>query len=772
MLRQSLAMGDVAAPVLKFFDGPPTANGRPGVHHVESRAFKDSVLRYFVMKGYRVPRRAGWDCHGTPVELEIEQRLGFTEKAQIERFGLAGFAERCRAAVLAYLADWERLTSRIGYWVDLDDSYSTMSAEYVQSVWWSLKTMYEAGTLYQARRVVPHCTRCETTVSDHEVAQGRAVVADTGVYFRLPLRTGPLAGVSLLAWTAAPWTVLFSALAVIRADLRYVLARGGRAGAHPVVIAADRVEHALGPDAEVVREVAAEELVGERYQPPFDFAGAEGDAWHHVVADDFVEKDPGTGIVSIAPAYGVDDMRVAQDNGVPAVGGTDQAGRFDQRFGPLAGVGVGEAGEFVLAELRSRGLEVHSEPHSHAVPSCWRCDTRLIYWAKSCWSVRTTKFREHLRTGNAEVDWRPEHVRDGLYGGWLAGSGDWVISRERYWGTPLPLWRCDNCPHVVAVGSLAELGAKAGTDLSALDPHRPYVDDVSFACERCETGTMSRVPEVADAWYDSGSMPFAQYGYPHVEGSEQRFAETFPADFTAEGTDQTRGWWYSLQSVSTVLFGRNSYRRALCLGHIVDRTGRKMSKSLGNEIDPWALIGAHGADALRWLYLVDGDPWSSRRVWEDKVCEVQAAVLGVVWEVYHRLVTAANEHGWTPLTATPPVERPAQDRRLLAGLARTVSEVDGSLAGFDVTGAGRLIADFVSALSGWCAENDRSDHAFFATLHTCVTTLAGLLAPFTPFLADELYETLVRPFAEDPADSIHLTAFPAVDPEWTLPEPR
>ncbi|MBN6038819.1 isoleucine--tRNA ligase [Amycolatopsis sp. 195334CR] len=793
VVRRSLEAGAADAPLLRCYEGPPTANGKPGVHHVEARVFKDVLPRYFALKGYRVPRRAGWDCHGIPVELEVERQLGIGSKPEIERFGVAGFNERCRRSVTDYVGEWERLTRRIGYWVDLGDPYRTMDTAYVESVWWSLKTIFDRGQLYQDYRIVPYCTRCGTTLSDHEVAQGYAETEDLSVYTRLPLLTGPLAGASLLVWTTMPWTVIFSSLAVVGADIHYVLARGGRAGDNEVVLAAERVEVVLGEGAEVLRDVAVEELLGARYQAPFDLVGPgspadpDGDpeSWRFVVLGDFVSTSTGSGIVSTAPAYGEDDMRVAKANGVAVVNGVDAAGYLDHRLGPFAGLYIRDASELVVERLRENGLAVLTELYPHSFPFCWRCDTPLVYYAKLCWFIATTDLRERLVADNAEVDWRPEHIRTGRYGDWLAGNVDWAVSRERYWGTPLPLWRCDSGEHVVAIGSLAELGERTGTDLSALDPHRPYVDDISFGCESCD-GTMHRVPEVIDAWYDSGSMPFAQYGYPHVAGSHERFTEMFPADFTAEAIDQTRGWWYSLQSVSTLLFGRTSYRRALCLGHIVDESGRKMSKSAGNALDPWELIDGYGADALRWLLLAEGSPWQSRRVGGEALHKVTRKLLMTVWNTYYFLTTYARLAGWTPdQEAPPPAERPVLDRYLLADLAATVSEVDEAMAGYDVTRAARRISAFVEDLSNWYVRRSRERfwqgergelpadaRAAFATLYTGVTTLAGLLAPFTPFLADEIHENLVRPFTADAPDSVHLGAFPVPDAAVADPDLR
>jgi isoleucyl-tRNA synthetase len=782
--------------MFRFYEGPPTANGRPGVHHVEARVFKDIFPRYRTMKGDFVPRKAGWDCHGIPVELEVERELHITRKPQIEEYGVAAFNARCRESVKRYVGEFEELTERIGYWVDTGGAYWTMSDEYVESVWWSLKTLYERGFIYQDHRVVPYCPRCGTALSDHEVAQGYKETDDPSIFVRFPLLSGPLgtdsegaAGtgeqVSLLVWTTMPWTLVPATAAVVSDKIRYVLARGGHAGDHLVVLAAERVKDALGESAEVIREVAVAELAGARYQAPFDFVGPgsaddpDGDpaAWRFVVVDDFVEIDQGTGIVHTSAAFGEDDMRVARDNGMPVVNPVDAEGRFDHRVGPFAGMFVRAADAPIIEFLRVNDLLVQEGTYRHTYPFCWRCSSPLLYYGKPSWFIATTRLREQLLAGNADVDWRPSHIRNGRYGDWLANNVDWALSRERYWGTPLPLWRCSGCANTVAVGSRAELGKLAGRDLSGLDPHRPYVDEITIGCPSCE-GTMSRVPEVIDAWYDSGAMPFAQFGYPHVPGSEERFAAAYPADYICEAIDQTRGWFYSLQAVGTLLFGRNAYRRSLCLGHIVDGDGRKMSKSAGNVLDPWALTNTYGADALRWVLLIEGSPWQSRRVSERALEEATRKVLLTIWNTYYFFVTYARLAGWTPYRAAPPIDRrPVLDRYVLAELADVTAEVDAALDDFDVTAAGRRLAGFVADLSNWyvrcsrerfwnthpAAPPDDSDAAF-ATLHTCLSTLSRLLAPITPFLAEILYQNLV--LTVDPAapDSVHLTRFPEPDP--------
>lgn len=795
VFRMSLKKTE-GGPVFRFYEGPPTTNGGPGVHHVEARVFKDVFPRYRTMKGEHVPRKAGWDCHGIPVELEVERELGFGSKADIERYGVEAFNIRCRESVTRYVDEFRRLTERIGYWVDTDQAYWTMSNSYIDSVWWSLAELFDKGLLYQDYRVSPYCSRCGTSLSEHEVAQGYRQIDDLSVYVRLPLLTGPLApggrglegtdresGASLLVWTTMPWTFVSTTAAVIGTDIRYVLARGGRAGDRPVVVAEQRLTAALGDGAEALREVALDEIVGMRYQGPFDLVGPGSPAdpagdptsWRIVVTGDFVTTHQGSGIVSTGAAFGVDDMRIAKENGLPIVNPVGRDGRFLPTAGPYAGMHVRDADTPIVRHLEQAGLLVYEHRHTHTYPFCWRCDTALIYYAKPSWYIATTTVRDHMVAENAGVDWKPPHIRDGRYGDWLSNNVDWALSRERYWGTPLPLWTCLSCEHRVAVHSRAELGRLAGADLSAVDMHRPHVDQVELSCPCC-AGVMRRVPEVIDAWYDSGAMPFAQFGYPHVPGSRDRFDEHFPADYVCEAVDQTRGWFYSLQAIGTLLFGRSAYRRALCLGHIVDEDGRKMSKSAGNVLDPWTLIERHGADALRWLLLAEGTPWQSRRIGEGVLSDVTRRLLSTLWNSYYFFVEHANQAGWTPDRGAPPIrQRPVMDRYILAELHHTVSTVDDALSDFDATRGGQCIRDFVDDLSNWYVRRTRtrfvaergSDtddvRAALSTLHTCLETLCGLLAPYTPFIADELYENLVRSWNPDAAESIHLSRFPAVD---------
>ena len=742
-----------------FYEGPPTANGRPGSHHVLSRVFKDIFPRYRTMRGRFVARKGGWDCHGLPVELEVEKQLGISGKPEIEEYGIAEFNARCRESVQGYLDEWERLTERIGFWVDTSAAYRTMDTDYIESVWWSLKVLWDRGLIYEADKVVPYCPRCGTTLSSHEVALGYRDVDDPSVYVRFPLADA--IGTSLLVWTTTPWTLPSNQAAAIHPDVTYAEVL---VGDERLVLAEALVPAVLGADARLERTFPASELVGRTYLPPFPYvAGA-----HRVVAAPFVTTQDGTGIVHIAPAFGEDDMRVARDNDLPTTNPVDRQGRFTDAIGPFAGRKVKEADPDLVADLDRRGMLFRLETYRHAYPHCWRCGTALLYYAKPSWYIRTTAVRDRLLEINAGINWYPEHVRDGRFGKWLEGNVDWAISRERYWGTPLPLWRCADCDQVTAVGSFAELRELAvnppGEDF---DPHRPAVDDVVM---RCGCGGQSRrVPEVIDVWYDSGAMPFAQHHYPFA--GEDVLTGRFPADYICEAQDQTRGWFYSLHAEATMLFDSAAYRNVVCLGLILDGDGQKMSKSKGNVIEPWEVLDRFGADPFRWYLLTAQSAGESFRFSMEAIQEGMRVLL-TLWNTYAFLVTyAALPDGWTPTDAGSDLDAvPTIDRWALARLDQTVGEVTAALEGYDAATGGRAIAAFIDELSNWYVRtgrrrfwrsDDRVDRASaFATLHVCLVTTTKLLAPFCPFVADAIYANLVA--VHDPAapPSVHLADWP------------
>jgi isoleucyl-tRNA synthetase len=740
-----------------FYEGPPTANGRPGSHHVLSRVFKDVFPRFQTMRGRYVARKGGWDCHGLPVELEVEKALGISGKPQIEAFGIAEFNARCRESVQGYLDEWERLTERIGFWVDTASAYRTMDSPYIESVWWSLKTLWERGLVYEADKVVPYCPRCGTALSSHEVALGYADVDDPSAYVRFPLVDAP--GTSLLVWTTTPWTLPANQAAAVHPDVTYAEVP---VGDETFVLAEALVGRVLGEGARAARTFPASALVGRAYRPPFPFvAGA-----HRVVAAPFVTTEDGTGIVHIAPAFGEDDMQVARDNDLPVANPVDREGRFTTEVGPFAGRPVKDADPDLLADLDARGVLLRSETYRHAYPHCWRCGTPLLYYAKPSWYIRTTAVRDRLLAINREIAWYPEHVRDGRFGKWLEGNVDWAISRERYWGTPLPLWRCGDCDAVHAIGGFDELRERAvvppGEDF---DPHRPGVDEVLVRCG-CG-GEARRVPEVIDVWYDSGAMPFAQHHYPFA--GEDALDGRFPADYICEAQDQTRGWFYSLHAEATMLFDTAAYRNVVCLGLILDAEGQKMSKSKGNVIEPWTVLDEFGADPFRWYLFTAQSAGESFRFSLEAIRE-SGGMLRTLWNTYAFLVTyAALPDGWAPGGAAP-ADRPTIDRWALARLDETVGRVTAALEGYDAAGGGRAIAQFVDDLSNWYVRtgrrrfwrsDDPADRASaFATLHECLVVTAKLLAPFCPFVADEMYRNLVAAHDAAAVPSVHLADWP------------
>jgi isoleucyl-tRNA synthetase len=774
IFAKSLALRE-GGPLFVFYEGPPTANGRPGAHHVISRIFKDIFPRYKTMRGYNVPRKAGWDTHGLPVELEVERRLGIDGKKQIEDYGIAQFNALCRESVLTYLEEWERFTERIGFWVDLGDAYYTFTNDYIETVWWLLKRISDKGLLYEGFKVVPYCPRCGTAISSHEVSQGYKDVTEPSVYVRFPLaaaaaeRVAGKAGVavSLAVWTTTPWTLISNVACAVHPDIEYALveSRGER-----FVLAAELVEAVLGGAAVVERRLPGRDLLGMEYEPPFRFVAPDKRA-HYVVGADFVTTTDGTGVVHIAPAFGEDDMRVGLENDLPLVNPVDLEGRFDEQVEPWAGQFVKDADPAIIADLRQRGLLLAEAPYEHSYPFCWRCDTALLYYSKATWYIKTTAIKEQLLAANEAVAWHPDSIKHGRFGDWLENNVDWALSRERYWGTPLPVWRCEQ-GHTHCVGSVAELRERAVTPPPAdLELHRPYVDDVVLRCTECG-GEMRRVPEVIDAWFDSGAMPYAQWHYPFE--NEATFRERFPADFIAEAIDQTRGWFYSLLAIAVLNDGVSSYKRVLCLGHILDAEGQKMSKSRGNVTEPDEVLDKQGADAFRWYMFSVSSPWYPRRFSAEMVGDVVRRFLLTLWNTYSFFTVYANIDRFDPsLEPVPLAERPLLDRWLISELNKLIATVTDGLEDYDATGSARAIQDFVDELSNWYvrrsrrrfwkSSHDRDKLAAYHTLHECLTALAKLLAPFTPFIAEELYQNLVRSVDAAAPESVHLCSWPVAD---------
>ena len=780
-----------------FYEGPPTANGRPGLHHVWARVYKDLFCRYRTMRGYAVPRKAGWDTHGLPVEVEVEKQLGITAKRQIEEeVGIAEFTRLCKESVRNYVGEWKTLTERIGYWIDIDDAYWTFTPDYVESVWANLKTLWDKGLLYEDIKVVPYCPRCGTALSSHELGQPDVYreVEDESAYVRFPLtdegeaavalagtlgRTS-LDGLALVAWTTTPWTLLSNTGAAVGPELDYAIVGD-------VVVAVSLVEQVFGEGTTPDAVVAGTALVGLHYVRPFDDVQpgpADGArvGWR-VVAGDFVEADEGTGIVHLAPAFGEVDRQVGRAADLPTLNPVGPDGRFTDAVSWLEGQSVRDTNSTVNDRLAGAGLLFRRHPYVHPYPHCWRCSTPLIYWGKPSWYIRTSDRKSELMAQNQTIGWHPEHIRDGRMGEWLANNVDWALSRDRFWGTPLPMWRCDE-GHLRCVGSLAELSELSGTDVTDVDPHRPTIDEVAFPCPDCDGGpdgpAMQRVEPVIDAWFDSGSMPTAQWGYPGTPGSEDSFV--FPADFICEAIDQTRGWFYSLLAVNTLVRGATPYRNVLCLGHIVDADGRKMSKSVGNVIDPWEILTTRGADPLRWWMFSQGSPWTPTRVSFEAIDASKRDALLTLWNTWSFFTTYATLNGFDPADGSVPAsaDRSMLDRWMLSRLHATVARVTDALDSYEPFPAATAIAELIDDTSNWYVRRSRrrfwrtdpgadpgDSLAAQATLHEVLVTLAHLLAPMTPFLADRMWRDLTGA-AE--SDSVHLADWPVVATELVDPD--
>ena len=747
-----------------FYEGPPTANGRPGIHHVWARLFKDIYPRFHTMRGRYVARKGGWDCHGLPVEVEVEKELGFSGKHEIDDYGIERFNARCRASVQRYVEDFEALTSRIGMWLDTADAYWTLSNDFIESVWWQFRRMWEQDLIYEGFKVVPYCGRCGTALSSHELGQPGAYrdVTEASVYVRFPI-VG--ADFDLLVWTTTPWTLLSNVAAAVGPDIEYVRVRSDEGG-RDLVLAADRVADVLGSEAEVVGRVATDDLVGLHYLRPFDLLPIDADAGR-VVAAEFVTVEDGSGIVHLAPAFGEVDREVGQAEGLPVLNPVGPAATFTDAAGPYAGLFVKDADPALIEELRSSRRLVRTVDYTHSYPHCWRCSTPLIYWAKPTWFARTSSRKDALLRENETIGWHPEHIKHGRFGDWLENNVDWALSRDRYWGTPMPVWRCHDCGADTCMGSVAELSRRAGRDLSSLDLHRPYVDEVTLPCTECG-GTCYRIEPVLDAWFDSGSMPAAQLHFPFE--NEDLFGKSFPADFICEAIDQTRGWFYSLLAVNTLVFDRTPYKNVVCLALVVDKDGQKMSKSKGNVIDPWSVLDTRGADALRWNVFSAGSPWTPKRVFVESIDETTRRFLITLWNTYSFFVTYANLDGWTP-PATPVSAEHVLDRWIRSRLHRTVQVVTEALDDFDALSGAQALERLVDDLSNWYVRRSRprfwksSDPVAHAVLHECLTTTALLLAPYCPFLADEMYRNLAGT-----DDSVHFQDWPTAETGSLDPE--
>jgi isoleucyl-tRNA synthetase len=776
-----------------FYEGPPFANGNPGIHHVLARVIKDIIVRYKVMKGYYIPRIAGWDTHGLPVELEVEKELGFTGKDQIEKYGVEKFNKKCRESVFKYVKEWNSLTERIAYWVDLEHAYKTMDNTYVESVWWALKQIWDKGLVYQGYRVTPHCPRCGTSLSSHEVSQGYVDdTEDPSVYIKFKVVEKSKAKfpadkpVYLLAWTTTPWTLPGNTALAVATDAEYVLLKSEN---EYLILAAQLAGTLDLRDYKEVKKISGKSLVGTEYQPlfnPHDFNverlrfQADGtlvaqktnkNLTYKVISGDFVTMEEGTGIVHVAPAFGEVDFDAGKELELDFVQQVDLQGKITGGY-PFAGKFVKDADPLIMEDLKSRELLFHWGTIKHTYPFCWRCDAPLLYYAKTTWYIRTTAIKDKLIAGNEKINWYPEHIKKGRFGNWLENNVDWAFARERYWGSPLPIWRCEKCGAFKCVGGVEELKKKPNVKglQEPLDLHRPYMDEVTFSCSKCG-GKMQRTPEVMDCWFDSGSMPFAQSHYP-FENKELFDRETGQADFISEAVDQTRGWFYSLHAISTLLFDRPIFKNCICLELILDAQGKKMSKSRGNIVDPNEVVEKHGADALRWYYFTSSPPGTVRRFDIKMVADVNRQFLMTLWNVYSFFVMYANIDKYQPKDTFAPPEADL-DKWILSELNQLVADCDTALEDYNYTDAGRKIEIFVDGLSNWYvrrsrrrfwkSENDADKLSAYNTLYNCLVTLAKLLAPFTPFLAEELYQNLVYSVSPSAPLSVHLDDFPVAD---------
>ncbi len=753
------------AEVFSFYEGPPTANGRPGIHHVMSRTLKDLVCRYKTMKGYKVPRKAGWDTHGLPVEIEVEKMLGFKHKDEIVKYGIAAFNEECKRSVWKYKEDWERMTRDMGYWVDLSAPYVTFENEYIESVWWALRQYFDKGMIYKGFKIQPYCPRCETPLSSHEVSLGYKDVKDPSVYVKMKVKGKE--NTWFLVWTTTPWTLISNVALAIHPDVDYVTVDHN--GEH--LILADARRSVVGEDAPVLERHKGKALEGMEYERLFSYHEVNEKGWY-VVPAGFVTTEDGTGIVHMAPAYGEDDYQAGRTFGLPVIHPVNASGEFEPAVTDFAGQFVKDADKEIIAHLKQRGLLFRKEQYEHSYPHCWRCSSPLLYYARDSWYIRTTSYAKRMSELNATIKWYPPEVGTGRFGNWLDENKDWALSRDRFWGTPLPIWICESCRKQKCVGSIADL--KEGGHLpEPLDLHKPFVDGVTFTCS-CG-GTMRRTPELIDVWFDSGSMPFAQWHYPFE--NKDVFERSYPGDFISEGIDQTRGWFYTLHSIGTFLFDKPAYRNVLVNELILDKTGQKMSKSKGNTVDPFGLIGTYGADATRWYLLSNSPVWRPTLFDEEGIAEVQRKFFSTLSNTYSFFALYANIDGFDhrrPLV--PYAERAEIDRWILSELQSLILQVTASLDAYDLTRAARAITDFtVDQLSNWYvrrnrrrfwkSEKGRDKDAAYQTLYECLHSLSLLIAPFAPFTAEDLFRSLTGTGEGEAGSSVHLEAFPVARKE-------
>ena len=755
-------------PTFMFYDGPPTANGKPHIGHIETRVFKDVIPRFWTMKGYEVPRKAGWDTHGLPVELEVEKMLGINGKPQIENYGVEPFIQRCKESVWKYKHEWEQMSDRVGFWADMDDPYVTYHDDYIESEWWALKEIHKKGLLYKGHKIVPYCPRCGTSLSSHEVAQGYKDVRETSCIARFKVKNEE--NTYILAWTTTPWTLPSNVALCVNPKETYVKIKAEDGKKY--ILAEALVPSVIKGEYEIITKYIGDELYGTEYEPLYNFAKPEKKAWY-VIADNYVTLTDGTGVVHIAPAFGEDDSRVGKDNDLPFVQLVDEQGNFSKETGKWAGTFVKDADKLVLKDLEDRGLLFAALPYEHSYPFCWRCDTPLLYYAIDTWFIKMSALRDRLVANNNTVNWMPENIKDGRFGNFLENVIDWGLSRSRYWGTPLPVWECE-CGHYDVIGSREELKERCENVPDNIELHKPYLDPLTMKCEKCGK-EMHRVPYVIDCWFDSGSMPFAQYHYPFE--NKELFHKHFPAQFISEAIDQTRGWFYTLMAISTLLFDKSPFENCLVLGHVQDKDGQKMSKHKGNVVDPWQVLDNQGADAVRWYFCASSSPWLPTRFYPEGISEYQRKFIGTFWNTYAFYVLYADIDDFNPMDYKLEYDKLSQmDKWALSKLNTLVKTVDELMTDYKVTESARAIQDFTDELSNWYVR--RSRDRFWAngmeqdkinaymTLYTCLVTLAKVCAPFVPFMTEEIYQNLVTNLDKTAPESIHLCDFPVANEDY------
>ena len=746
-----------------FYDGPPTANGKPHIGHILTRVMKDIIPRYKVMKGYKVIRKAGWDTHGLPVELEIEKKLGISGKEQIEEYGVEKFVKECKESVFTYVSMWEKMTEQIGYWVDMENPYVTYHNPYIESVWWALKQMWDKGLLYEGHKVMPYCPRCGTALSSHEVAQGYKDVKDLTAIAKF--KVADEENKYILAWTTTPWTLPSNLALCINKAYTYIEAK---VNDEILILAKDLAPKVLGEDFETVREFQGAELLGTKYEQLMPFGKVEGKAFE-VIHGDYVTLSDGTGVVHIAPAYGEDDSLVAKANGITFINLVDKAGKFVEEVTPWAGKFVKKCDESICKWLEENNKLFKAEKHLHSYPHCWRCDTPLLYYPKESWFVAMTTLRDKLIENNNKINWYPDNIRTGRFGKFLENVIDWGISRDRYWGTPLPIWQCE-CGHKECIGSIEELKNKGINVPEDIELHKPYIDEVHLNCPECGK-EMERVKEVIDCWFDSGSMPFAQLHYPFE--NKELFEQNYPAQFISEAVDQTRGWFYTLLAISTAIFDRNPFENCIVLGHVLDKKGLKMSKSKGNVVDPFEVLASEGADATRWHFYTASAPWLPTRFSTDDVSEAGRKFLSTLWNVYSFYVLYADLDKFNPTEYADFVSDNVMDKWIMSKLNTLVKDVDAKLNSYDITNAALAIEDFTDELSNWYVRRNRARYwsetltddkiGAYVTLYRVLTTLVKVSAPFVPFITEEIYQNLVVNLDPKAKESVHLCLWPEVN---------